>query len=391
MLLELLNIYKNNLLEFQKINENIENNGVSFFGAGSYAIEVAEYFSKLGCKIKCFIDNDDNKIGNKIKDVDIVSKESIINTPILITSQIQIEEIKKDIYNNFKFKSITFDKWFVMKNFNELINSINFFDDELSKNTFITILYSKLIENPYKLYTVYQSDQYFCLYNFIKNDNEIFLDAGAFVGDTIEKFININDGFFKKIYAFEPGVKQFNALKSRISRIKKEWAFEDKDNIILMNTGLSDKSKKAYLKYTISGLSGTKTTSDKTDNTIDVYSIDSFLNGNPITFLKSDTEGEELNILKGAKETITKYKPKMAISVYHKPYDLLTIPQFIKELVPEYKFSLRHHSKSFSETVLYCWTDQIRSDQIRSDQIRSDQIRSDQIRIIFKYQIKNLA
>ena len=155
--------------------------------------------------------------------------------------------------------------------------------------------------------------------------------------------------------------------------------FDDKDNIILVNSGLSEKNKKAYLKETISGLTGSKTVYDETENIITIYSIDSFLNGSPITFLKSDTEGEELNILKGAENTIKKYKPKMAISVYHKPDDLLTIPKFIKELVPEYNLVLRHHSKSFSETVLYCWTDQIRSDQIRSDQIRSDQIRSDQI------------
>ncbi|WP_156920145.1 hypothetical protein [Brachyspira alvinipulli] len=46
----------------------------------------------------------------------------------------------------------------------------------------------------------------------------------------------------------------------------------------------------------------------------------------------------------------------MAISVYHRPDDLLTIPKFIKELVPEYNLALRHHSVKLSETVLYCWT-----------------------------------
>ena len=66
-------------------------------------------------------------------------------------------------------------------------------------------------------------------------------------------------------------------------------------------------------------------------------------------------------MLKGAENTIKKYKPKMAISVYHKPDDLLTIPKYIKEIVPEYKFSLRHHSIGFAETVLYCWTDHTRS------------------------------
>ena len=367
-------LYEENIEEFNKMNDLMKKYGVSLFGAGNYGIDISEYLTQIGYKVKYFIDNDDSKIGNKIQNIDIVSKENIVDTPILISSQVQINKIKNIIFDNFKLKAMTFDKWFIMNYFNELINSINFFDDELSKNTLITILYSKLIENQYELHTIYHPNQYFCLTNFIKNDNEVFLDAGAFVGDTVEKFININDGIFNKIYAFEPGVKQFNALKARISRIKTEWAFDDKDNIILVNSGLSEKNKKAYLKETISGLTGSKTVYDETENIITIYSIDSFLNGSPITFLKSDTEGEELNILKGAENTIKKYKPKMAISVYHKPDDLLTIPKFIKELVPEYNLVLRHHSKSFSETVLYCWTDQIRSDQIRSDQIRSDQI-----------------
>ncbi|MEI0604854.1 FkbM family methyltransferase [Brachyspira alvinipulli] len=101
--------------------------------------------------------------------------------------------------------------------------------------------------------------------------------------------------------------------------------------------------------------SGYNITQEKSEEIIDVISIDNFLDGNPITFLKSDIEGEEFNMLKGAENTIKKYKPKMAISVYHRPDDLLTIPKYIKELVPEYNFSLRHHSLSFNDTVLYCW------------------------------------
>lgn len=68
-------------------------------------------------------------------------------------------------------------------------------------------------------------------------------------------------------------------------------------------------------------------------------------------------------MLKGASNTIKTYKPKMAISVYHKPDDLLAIPKFIKNLVPEYKFALRHHNITFDDTVLYCWIENARQDK----------------------------
>lgn len=72
-----------------------------------------------------------------------------------------------------------------------------------------------------------------------------------------------------------------------------------------------------------------------------------------MTFIKMDIEGAELEALHGCRDTIIKYRPKLAICVYHKPEDIIEIPSYIHEIVPEYKLYLRHHSKDLSETVLY--------------------------------------
>lgn len=69
--------------------------------------------------------------------------------------------------------------------------------------------------------------------------------------------------------------------------------------------------------------------------------------------IKMDVEGAELESLKGARETILRNRPKLAICIYHKPEDMTEIPLYIKSLVPEYKFFVRHHSNYFAETVLY--------------------------------------
>ena len=57
-----------------------------------------------------------------------------------------------------------------------------------------------------------------------------------------------------------------------------------------------------------------------------------------ITMIKMDVEGAELESLKGARKTIQRDKPKLAICIYHKPEDMTEIPLYIKELVPEYRF-----------------------------------------------------
>jgi FkbM family methyltransferase len=70
--------------------------------------------------------------------------------------------------------------------------------------------------------------------------------------------------------------------------------------------------------------------------------------------LKMDIEGAEMDALQGARTTIEKLRPKLAICVYHKPEDLDVIPRYIASIDPTYRFYLRHYSGSLLETVLYC-------------------------------------
>ena len=76
-------------------------------------------------------------------------------------------------------------------------------------------------------------------------------------------------------------------------------------------------------------------------------------NLNKVDFVKMDIEGAEIPALKGAAETIRKFKPKLAICVYHKKDDFYTIPGLIEQIQPGYKFYLDHYTIHREETVLY--------------------------------------
>ena len=365
-------LYEEHKKEIYDIDKIIEKEGVSLFGAGQYGEFVSEYLIKNGYKINCFIDNNPNKHGTKINNIEIVSKDSDPSKnskAVLITAHHSIDEIIEE--NKHLYKHImSFEKYLAIKRFYDFLNTRNMMDDNNSKKILDTLVYAKITGCESLCQNIYSDNQYFDIPKFkFGSINEIFFNVGAYTGDTVERIIYSRLGGFKHIYAFEPGKKQFEAMNIRIERLKKEWAIND-NKISLVNLGVSDKNE--TLEFNDNSDLLCNRVSNIKENTIKIQtcSVDNFLNGKEINFLISDIEGYEINMLKGAINTIKNYKPKMAISVYHKPDDLLTIPEFIKNLVPEYKFALRHHNITFDDTVLYCWIENTRRDETRRDETR---------------------
>ncbi len=79
------------------------------------------------------------------------------------------------------------------------------------------------------------------------------------------------------------------------------------------------------------------------------------LRGGGVTFIKMDIEGAEYQSLLGALKTIKKYRPKLAICLYHKPEDIIEIPHIILSINPDYKLAIRHYTTCNWETVLYAY------------------------------------
>jgi FkbM family methyltransferase len=72
-----------------------------------------------------------------------------------------------------------------------------------------------------------------------------------------------------------------------------------------------------------------------------------------VDFIKMDIEGAELNALKGCEQTLRRFKPKLAVTVYHSVDDFWEIPEYLKSLDLDYKFYLRHFTIHAEETVLF--------------------------------------
>ena len=178
------------------------------------------------------------------------------------------------------------------------------------------------------------------------SDNEVFIDAGCYICDSTIQFIKCCNSKYDRIIAFEPDHTQYQICLENSKGI---------NNIEIHPFGLWNENKKLAFDIDLGDPRGSKILEGSTHNkhTTKVVKLDDILDGEKATFIKMDIEGAELNALKGAAYTIQKYRPKLAICVYHKPEDIWEIPAYILSLIVDYRLFVRHYGFLSSETVLY--------------------------------------
>ena len=189
---------------------------------------------------------------------------------------------------------------------------------------------------------LWHSPQYFDKEIMIPKKDEIFIDGGCFDCDTDREFIKWCDGNYKRIYAFEPDSKNYE-------RCLKYCRTEDIQNIALYQKGLW--SCETELSFQETGKSGARIGEGTV--VIPTTSVDAIVGDDPVSLIKMDIEGAELEALRGAQQTIRKNRPRLAVSIYHKPEDVIAIPEYILSLHSDYKLYIRHYWFDANETVLY--------------------------------------
>lgn len=171
--------------------------------------------------------------------------------------------------------------------------------------------------------------------------NGIFVDGGSLDGGDCMEYTKYFGNDYNALYAFEPDPLNQEQM-GMIAKTLHDFHF--------YKAGLW--SKRTELRFSSERL-GCSSMSENGDIMVNVDSIDNVLANLPVTYIKLDIEGSELEALHGAEKTIYKNKPVLAICVYHKPEDIIEIPNYILSLHLGYKLYLRHYSYLDTETVLY--------------------------------------
>ena len=331
------------------------------YGAGNYAWLLYNAISKKGLSITDIVvtSTENNQIefmGHEVKAIDEAlqcHKTCIVLIAFAYKNANELRKIEDSLLSSGKVAKVfcfdvvsteLFDVWkidynFLENNQHDIERLYNTLSDDLSRNVLIGYFNQRISGKTSYLRELFTNDQYFP--DVIKlEDNEVFIDCGAYNGDTIACFIaRMKSKKISGIYAFEPDSKNYSKLISR--------GFS---GLISIPKGCY--SEATTLRFNSQG-DMESAFNDAGSCEVEVDAIDNVINSSNVSFIKMDVEGSELMAIEGAQNTISVHKPKLAISVYHKKEDLVSIPKKIIALVPEYKLYLRAHSPYSLDVVLY--------------------------------------
>jgi FkbM family methyltransferase len=216
--------------------------------------------------------------------------------------------------------------------------------DDYSRREYLNHLKWRALGDLGALSAPVSEESYFLDSLYHMTPGEVFLDCGAYDGDTIRQLV-LRNNKFKRVFAVEADPSNFRRLSAWVESLDSDIA----RRIEPINTAVS--ARPGRLHFHATGAEGAHLADDG-EIVVDCVRIDDLVAKSEPTFIKMDIEGAEIDALQGANKAI-KRRPLLSICVYHRQNDLWRIPLFIHSVVPDYKFFLRPHDVDGWQLVCY--------------------------------------
>lgn len=332
---------------------------VVFYGCGAIFSSIVETWMRyVGRKIDFCCDSNPDKWGQKFCDVPCISPEQLIamksECSVFVTVG-KFHEVFNYLQNEsfpsvnliYKYDLVASDYLdgqsdeFVAE---RLMSARNLFSDARSLEVFDTIVRRAIggDDTIDLMPSICDPAQYFDRAVVPLDENESYVDVGAYNGDTLEYFRKVVDGRYERAFAFELDPANFRNLESAVQ------CMPDRDKIEIFNLGAWESA--GEVRFSVGKSQSTVGEGDCVGH---VVPIDDVLYGRRISFIKMDIEGAELHALRGGQRSIQQSQPKLAICVYHHISHLWEVPFYIHQLLPDHQLFLRHYTSLEYETVCY--------------------------------------
>lgn len=226
----------------------------------------------------------------------------------------------------------------------EVRRAASLWADEYSRREYLNHVRWRALGDLGALSAPVSEKQYFLDSLYRASAGEVFLDCGAYDGDTVRQLMQRNSKF-ARIFAVEADPSNYHRLKTWVESLDSEIA----RRVEPINVAVS--SRPGRMGFHANG-AVTARLSEDGEVLVDCVRIDDLVGKREPTFIKMDIEGAEMDALQGATETIQR-RPLLSICVYHRQSDLWRIPLFIHSQAPEHKFFLRPHEVDGWDLVCY--------------------------------------
>lgn len=343
------------------------------FGAGNLGRRSLTGLRKIGIETRCFVDNNSSRWGQNLDGLPLIGAKQAtrvygpaatfvvsiwgalgndrMSTRIEQLRLLGCQSVTTFVPIYWKFPELflpprTIDlPHHVHLEADRIRDAFGLLADDPSRHEFLAQLKFRVRGDFAALPSPVEGPIYFLKELFHIGKSETLVDCGAFDRDTLDLFLEITASSFDRIIAFEPDPDNFANLWNRVNTLP----IEIRNQITLHQAATGAVRERVKMEVG----SGPASHLGSGECEVQCHTLDFVLFEVPVTFIKMDIEGSELSTLAGARDSIRRDSPILAISAYHRQSDLWNIPLLIHEINPGYSFYLRPHMLEGWDLVCY--------------------------------------
>lgn len=339
---------------------------VIIFGASALGQSILSGLRRLGIEPVAFADNNSALWNSRIEGLTVVSPEMATRTYSTTARFIvaiwrsapvisQLRQLGCSFVASFKALFWHYPQQFlphmrldsphrILLARSRVARAASLFKDDVSSKEFTGQIEWLLSYDLLELPSQRESEQYFETGIVFPHRDEIFVDCGAYVGDTLKTFLQYWPTP-KAIYALEPDPENLIRLKAWVSELPA---------ILRASVNLQPYAASSHggkVKFSSAGL-GSRVDENGSIQ-VETALLDELFKEITVTFIKMDIEGAEIDAINGARRIIQRDHPIVAACVYHRQEHLWEIPLLLHSIYPGYRFFLRRYGDEFGDVVCY--------------------------------------
>lgn len=221
---------------------------------------------------------------------------------------------------------------FYSKNQEDIDRAYSLLSDERSKEVFEGVLKFKR-SGKLEYLKLTEDDRGEVMRDLLHLDEyKIAVDVGAYDGDTARELL-ASCPIIERIYSFEPDRRNFRKLK----------AFsENEPKVIPINAAAWNTDTTLVFDDAGNRNSGIDEGNSKRSAEVNAIALDNVI-ADGVDYIKYDVEGAEKEALEGSLDIISKYKPDLLVSLYHRTEDMHELILKVHEICPDYKLYVRRY------------------------------------------------